>query len=94
MDALMTGLAVVLLLGVGAILTRLPGAELGERILVYEIASLMLVATLLLVGDVAGFGAARYIALLFLALSVIGGYALVLLYWMVTDEDGGRDGDR
>lgn len=94
MATLKIAIAALLLLGFCAIVTRLRGAEFGERILVYETASLLLVSVLLMTGSAGGVEAAQYIALLFLAVSVISGYALILLYWMLAGDEEGEGDDR
>ncbi|WP_404379125.1 hypothetical protein [Caenispirillum salinarum] len=93
MEALTWGVALLGLIGFVIMMSclRLPG--LANRILIYEMASLLLVVEILLVGGLMGYEAARHIALVFLALSIIGGYTLVLRFWML-GSDGGEGGDR
>lgn len=89
MDTLTWCIALLGLVGFVAMMTCLRRPGLAERILIYEMGSLLLVIEILLVGGLMGYEAARHIALVFLALSIIGGYTLVLRFWMLGGKDEG-----
>lgn len=91
MDALIWTLAVIVLLAFGVAMTQLRHGRLAQRILVYELGSLLLVVEILLVGAVGGYEAARHIALLFGTLSIVGGYALILRFGQLVHEDDAPD---